>query len=440
VTDEFPLNRDDEERYLVGLLLPTTMRTLRDDALTKVAAEHFGSGIYGGMWAAALRLRALEEPINRRTLLAETKGWAGGTLVEQTLDGLDGYVPWALDYPRVLSEVITTGKLRQLVAACDRGKQRAMTAEDFGDAYSVVLEELEKLAEQDEDAGIVKLGDAMTRLEERYKRGLGDRAIASPWHEFNERAAGGFHRGRLYVVGGRPGDGKSIVGHQAALHAAGRHHQALIVSMEISLDEVSDRLLANGTREPDERGQLGAGIDMGEVTTMNLTQDSWLRYHKFTARSRDWPLWIDDRAGQTIESITSTCRLMKRRQGLDLLCVDYLQLLNLRGVQSREQQVSELARRFKNLARELDCAVLLPCQLNRNSVHRGKPSLADLRESGGIEAHADLVVLLARQVFPEDHRMAGLPDGTIALDIAKNRFGPTGSILLPWRGCYASIG
>jgi replicative DNA helicase len=440
VTDDPTLDRPDEERYLAALLLSVTLRTLRDEALARVDPADFGSGNYGGLWAAARRLQANDQPINRRTLIAESQREAGGSIAAQILDGLVEYVPHPRDFPRVVREVITTGKLRRLVESLVRGIQRARGAEDFGSAWSAAMEELERVADQDQTDDLVPIGDIIDRLEDRFKHGLGDRAIPSPWPDFNERAAGGFHRGRLYVIGGRPGDGKSIAGHQAAAHAAECGQWAVIFSMEMGGDEVGGRMVANGSRELDERGRLGAGIDMGEITEMRLEPDSWRRYYEFASRARDWPLRVVDRAGQTVDSIKSTCRLMKRRHGLDVVCVDYLQLLSIKGIQSREQQVSEIAREFKNLARELDCAVLLPSQLNRDTAKRGKPSLADLRESGGIEAHADLVVLLARQVFPEGHPEAGQHNGTIALDIAKNRFGPTGAIELPWRGCYASIG
>jgi replicative DNA helicase len=434
------LDREDEERYLIGLLLPVTLHSLREEALNRVAPEHFGGGTFGGMWAAARRLRANEQQINRRNLIAECRREAGGYRVEQILDQLVGYIPPPQEFPKVVNDVVTAGKLRNLVMACGRAAQRAMSAEDFGAAYAVAMEELERLAEQDEGDDLVPIGQIVAELEGQFREGPGGRAIPSPWGDFNERAAGGFHRGRLYVIGGRPGDGKSIAGHQAAAHAAECGQRALIFSMEMGRHEVGGRLVANGTRELDERGRLGAGIDMGEITSMRLTQDSWRRYGEFADRSRDWPLWVVDRAGLTVEAIKSICRVTKRRRGLDVVCVDYLQLLSIKDIKSREQQVSEIARQMKNLARELDCAVLLPSQLNRDTARRGKPSLADLRESGGIEAHADVVVLLARQVFPDGHPQAGLYDGTISLDIAKNRFGAVGTINLPWRGCYASIG
>lgn len=426
-----PLDRSDEERYLVGLLLPVTMRSLREDALSRVVPEHFGSGIYGGMWSAAARLRANGQAINRRTLIAECHREAGGTLAEQILDSLDGYLPRANDYPRIVQEVIGAGKLRTLVASLTRAIQRAYSAEDFASAYTAAVDELEKLADDDETTvDLVPMRQVVADLEEHFKEpDHYQQVVPSPWHDFNERAAGGFHRGRLHIVGARPGDGKSVATHQAASYAAENGYSAVIFSLEMGRVEVGGRLAANSAR-----------IDMGEISRADLSAYSWSSFGEFARRSADWPLWIVDRAGMSVDYIVSTCRMMKRRHGLDVICIDYLQLLSIPGIQSREQQVSEIARRFKNLSRELDCAVLVPSQLNRDTVRRGSPSMADLRESGGIEAHADLIVLLARQKFETGHEAAGQYTGMISLDIAKNRFGRTGSIELPWRGCYASIG
>lgn len=446
MTDPLPLDRPDEERYLIGLLLSVTLRSLRDEALARVPAEDFGTGAYRGIWEAALSLRAGDRRIDRRTLAAEAGAIAGAEpgagerairareqYVNQILDGLDGYLPAPAEFPRALAEVTTTGKLRRLVVALDRAKQRAYAAEDFGEAYSLALSELESLGERDEDDdGAVSLGEVIARLEQRFKDpSNGEKVIASPWPDFNDKAAGGFHRGRLHVIGARPGEGKSVAAHHAATCASVQGLRSLVFSMEMDADEVGGRVLASQAR-----------IDMNEVARYELTSaDSWNRYHEFRERAFDIPLTIVDQSSMTVDRIISRARVEKRRRGLDVLVVDYLQLLNLRGSASREQAVSEIARRFKLLARELDCAVLLPAQLNRETERRGKPSLADLRESGGIEAHADLVMLLARLKFPDTHPDApGQYNGMILMAIAKNRFGSTGELELPWRGCYASIG
>lgn len=437
--DENPLDREDDERYLVALLCRVTLRSLRDDALARVNPDDFGTGALGGIWEAAQRLRAADRTIDRRALITAAGIEAGPrpgniqareTYVAHILDELDSRAPVPSEYPRILSSVLTTGKLRRLVESLNRAIQRACSAEDFGSAYSAALSELEALAERDaETDGVTSIGDIVAGLAEPFKHGPGDTVIPSPWPDFNDKAAGGLHRGRLLVIGARPGEGKSIAGHQAALHAAGLGHPALVFSMEMGNAEVGGRMLASDTR-----------IDMDEIGRLQLSQDSWRRYHEFAERARDLPLWVVDQSNMTVERIASIARTHKRRHGLDVVCVDYLQLMGMRGAASREQAVSEVARQLKNLARELDCCVLLPSQLNRETAKRGKPSLADLRESGGIEAHADLVLLLARQKFPDNHDASGQYNGRILLDIAKNRFGSTGELDLPWRGCYASIG
>lgn len=417
------LDRETEERYLVSLLIPYTRRTLRDQALATVDAEDFGSGAYGGIWAAARRLRSRELPIDRRNLLAEVKVEAGGDRAERLLDSLE--MPDPADFPQAVREVTTTGKRRRLVESLDRARQRAMSAEDYGDAVTVIEEEIAAAQDRDGEAqGVAMFGDAVDRLEQRLKSGAQEEVVTTPWPEINEMLSGGFHRGRLHVIGARPGEGKSIMAHQLAANAAAHGHPAMVFSLEMSESEVAGRLVSGGGK-----------IELGEITRTELSDDSWQSFHEFQSRSKTWPLWIDDRPNLTVERIISTCREHKRRHGLDLLCVDYLQLLSMSDRSNREQQVNEIARRFKNLSRELDCAVVLPSQLNRDTAKRGKPSMSDLRESGGIESHADMVVLLARQ-YLED----GTPNGEIKADVAKNRFGRTGVVDLSWRAHYAMIG
>jgi replicative DNA helicase len=433
MTEEFPLDRPDEERYLIGLLLPVTLRTLRDDALRRVDPASFGNAHLAGLWAAAQRLRAREEQINRRSLLAEVRTVVHGAAYPQLLDGLDGYVPVTYEYPTVVTEVIAAGKLRRVVETLDRARQRAYSAEDADTSVAVAVEELTRLAEvTEESGGLVHIGTVLAKLDQDYRNGpdLAEQPIPSPWPEFDEITAGGLHRGRLVVIGARPGDGKSVGAHQIAVHAANQDYSAVVFSLEMSTDEVGGRIAAND-----------AEIEMGEIAAKRLTEDSLRKHAKLVSRAPQLPLWVCDRANLTVDLIASMARAHKRRHGLDVLAVDYLQLMSLKGVQNREQVVSEIARRFKNLARELDCAVVLPSQLNRESVKRGgEPSLADLRESGGIEAHADLVVLLHRPRHPADHPYAGKPTGQIVLGVEKNRFGPCKKITLDWRGHFAKIG
>jgi replicative DNA helicase len=137
--------------------------------------------------------------------------------------------------------------------------------------------------------------------------------------------------------------------------------------------------------------------------------------------------------------IRSECRARKRKSGLNVVVVDYLQLVKGDAKAPREQQIAGISRGLKQLSRELEVAVVVPTQLNRKSSEREKASMSDLRESGSIEQDADVVMMLARQ-YSDDGDMKGVPNGLVSVDIPKNRHGQEASFELPFRGHYSRIG
>lgn len=420
------LNPADAEAYLINLLTTITTRNLRDEALTQVTPDDFSSGYFGGIWEAALKLQADGEKITKRNLIKVAKS----TGVDQVLQRIGSTVPVPADFPHAVAEVKRCGQLRRLVEATQRIQQRAFIAEDPSQALAWAFDEIAKLDTSGTDTAdtkdygalLAEFNDALTADQAEYK------TIPTPWTEVNERIAGGLHGGRVYIVGGRPGDGKSIVGHQLAEHAASLGHPALVFSVEMGKLEVTGRMVANG-----------ATVDMGEISRRVLSDHSWIKFQEYRERAEGYPLSINDKAELSVNYIKAECRTQQRRTGLDVVVVDYLQLLKPERNLSREQQVAGISRALKQLSRELDTAVVVPAQLNRRAVDRSAPSLADLRESGGIEADADVVMLLARQ-YHSDGDQAGKPNGKVTVDIAKNRHGRTGDLVLPFRGHFSRIG
>ncbi|TCO64368.1 replicative DNA helicase [Actinocrispum wychmicini] len=431
------LNPADEERYLASLLLPITTRTLRDDALTTVAPEDFWDTHIGRLWTEARALRERDEPITKRTLIAATRNPAKGKpadnpAVKRLLDELDGVMPTIGLYPKAVTTVRHHARMRRIVGFADSVRQRAFLAEDYAQAIGMAYELLSKLDEQQtEHADVQAFGDLLDQFitEQQVPAGSRSPVIATPWPEVNEQIAGGLHGGRLYIVGARPGEGKSIAAHQLAENAAATGHPSIVFSVEMGAAEVTGRVVS-----------AGAQVEMRDVSRRDLDPYSWGKVHEYVERARHYALFVVDKSDLSIPYIRTVCRNQKRRTGLDVIVIDYLQLLSTDRSQPREQQVAGISRALKVLSRELDAAVVVPAQLNRETVRRGgKPNLADLRESGGIEADADVVMLLARQVI-EDGPRKGEYNGMISIDIAKNRHGKTGHVELPWRAHYSMIG
>ncbi len=231
-------------------------------------------------------------------------------------------------------------------------------------------------------------------------------------------AIGGLRPGQLMIVGARPGVGKSflLLGlcRSASVH---RGIPSALWSLEMSEDEVMMRLLS-----------AECDVDLTRLIKRTLRPDDIERLTTRSGRVRKAPMMIDDARPMTVSGIRSRARRIQQTHGLDLIVVDYLQLLNSsRRHDSRVTEVGEMSRDLKILAGDLGVPVVVAAQLNRNPESRrdGRPQLSDLRESGSIEADADVVILLHRDDMTDpNHARAG----EIDLIVAKNRSGPGGTV------------
>lgn len=253
-------------------------------------------------------------------------------------------------------------------------------------------------------------------------------AIETPWLALNDRLTGGLQRKRLYVIGARPGCGKTVLGAQMALYAALSRHKSLVFSLELSREDLMGRLLA-----------CGAHVPYKEITAKRLSPESYGKVSTWVAASAELPLVVDDTPDLTIEEITQRARIHKQRHGLDFMFIDYLQLMeeSKGSGESRVQRVDHMAKRARAIARKLDCAVVVAAQLNRNiEDNSGRPRLptkADFRESGGIEQTADAAFILSRP--PDEHGdESHVP--LMNVTVVKNRQGTEGTLKLVERFDY----
>ena len=228
----------------------------------------------------------------------------------------------------------------------------------------------------------------------------------------------GLHPGQLIVVAGRPGLGKSTVSLDFVRHAAVRHGLAsAIFSLEMSKVEIVMRILSAEARVP-----------LHVLRSGGLSDDDWTKLARRMGEISEAPLFIDDTPNMTLMEIRAKARRLRQRHDLKLLVVDYLQLMtSAKRVESRQQEVSELSRGLKLLAKEVDCPVVAVAQLNRGPEQRTdkRPQLSDLRESGAIEQDSDVVILLHRDdYYDKESPRAGEAD----FIVAKHRNGPTDTV------------
>lgn len=233
-----------------------------------------------------------------------------------------------------------------------------------------------------------------------------------------DRLLNGLHPGQLIVVAGRPGLGKSTVSMDFARNAAIRHNLASVIfSLEMSKVEIVMRLLSAEARVP-----------LHVLRSGQLSDDDWTKLARRMGEISEAPLFVDDTPNMNLMEIRAKARRLRQRHDLRLVVVDYLQLMTTpKRVESRQQEVAELSRGLKLLAKEIECPVVAVSQLNRGPEQRTdkRPQLSDLRESGSIEQDADVVILLHREdYYDKESPRAGEAD----FIVAKHRNGPTDTI------------
>jgi replicative DNA helicase len=233
-----------------------------------------------------------------------------------------------------------------------------------------------------------------------------------------DRLLNGLHAGQLIIVAGRPGLGKSTASMDFARHSAIRANQAAaIFSLEMSKVEIVMRVLSAEARVP-----------LHVLRSGQLSDDDWTKLARCMGEISDAPLFVDDTPNMNLMEIRAKARRLKQKHDLKLIVVDYLQLMTSpKRTESRQQEVADLSRGLKLLAKEVECPVIAVSQLNRGPEQRTdkRPQLSDLRESGSIEQDADVVILLHRDdYYDKESPRAGEAD----FIVAKHRNGPTDTI------------
>lgn len=252
--------------------------------------------------------------------------------------------------------------------------------------------------------------------------------IPSGFVDLDYRTAG-LQPSDLILVAARPSMGKTAFALNVVQHAAVQEKKVCAMfSLEMSKEQLLNRMVCSE-----------AMVDAQKVRTGDLEDEDWAKISMGAVILADSPIYIDDTPGITIADMRAKCRKLKMEKGLDLIMIDYLQLMSGNGkTQSREQEISEISRGLKALAREMSVPVIALSQLSRACESRAdhRPMMSDLRESGAIEQDADVVMFLYRdEYYHPDSELKNQAE----LIIAKQRNGPTGTINLVWIGQYTKF-
>lgn len=309
-------------------------------------------------------------------------------------------------------------------------------AYDAQDKPSVILDRAEQLvsevSSQRESRDIQHISSVIVstyqQLIDNSQSKGGITGLATGFDELNRRT-GGFHGGELILIAGRPGMGKSSFAVNIAEHVSFVEKKCVaIFNLEMPREQIVSRILCSQ-----------ALVNSIKMRTGDLTGDDWLKLGEVIPRISNSPMYIDDTATITVAQIRAKCRRLKQSKGLAMIVIDYLQLMQSgKNIESRQNEISEISRSLKVLAKELDVPVIALSQLSRASEKRPdkRPMLSDLRESGAIEQDADMVMFLYRDEYYNENS----DDKNLAeCIVAKHRSGETGTFKLGWRGEYTKF-
>ena len=275
------------------------------------------------------------------------------------------------------------------------------------------------------------LGPAIEKAEELQRNGSAVTGISTGFRDLDHKLAG-LHPTNLIIIASRPGMGKTALALNIAQNVALAGNTVAIFSLEMSREEVvTRRLCANGR------------IDSQRLRTGRLSEADFTKLSNAAGALYKQNIFVDDSPGLTVTEIRAKSRRLRRRPGLDLIIVDYLQLMNGSGEENRQQEIASISRSLKNLARELHVPIIALSQLNRGVEAREdkRPRLGDLRESGAVEQDADVVMFIYRDEYYYPERVES--KGIAEIVIAKHRQGSVGKVdmtFLPEFTLFADMG
>jgi len=420
---KLPHNLEVEESVLGALLVDSSVAASVFQVLTP---EDFYSPRHAKLFAVLQALYDKHSTIDEMMALSELErlGLAESVGGMEFLAELMRRVPTAANAEYYAKVVEEKAILRALIGTCTTVIQSvyetdAPAREQLDSAEQKVFEighrsmgrDFVELAEL-MDAHFEKLSKSEDGATDVLLTGFGDL----------DRMTTGFHPAEFIIVAGRPSMGKTSFSMNCVEYAALQGKRIAIFSLEVSKDQLVQNLLCSFTK-----------VDAHRVRQRSLSKDMWQRLLDGAAQLSQTKVFIDDTPGLTPLSLKAKARRLHSREPLHLIVIDYLQLMEVGGIENRQQEISTVSRSLKSLARELNVPVIAISQLSRGVENREshKPRLADLRESGAIEQDADVVLLLYREEYykPEKEDAKGKAE----IIIAKQRNGPTGSVHLAFQ-------
>ncbi|MCP5087532.1 MAG: replicative DNA helicase [Rhodobacteraceae bacterium] len=456
------------EQALLGALLVNN--DVYDRIASLVNETHFYDPLHGRIFeviSRRIQKNALASPVTMKAFLEDDPGMAevGGSAYLVRLAGAATSVFAARDYAQMIYDFAIR---RDLIAIGEEigSKAVAMDVDDDPKEQIVAAEQrLYQLGEQGNvDSGfqsfLKAVTDAVNVANAAYQRDGGLAGTSTGLKDMDKKL-GGLHRSDLLILAGRPSMGKTSLATNIAYNIAKAHKKGALpdggegtvnggvvgfYSLEMSSEQLAARILSEAARVPSDQIRRG-----------DLTEEEFRRFVEAAKQLENCPLYIDDTAALPISQLAARARRLKRTHGLDVLIVDYLQLVRPASAKdNRVNEVSEITQGLKAIAKELDIPVVALSQLSRQVENRDdkRPQLSDLRESGSIEQDADVVMFVYRGEYykerekPADHEAEKMMTwqaemeelhGKAEVIIGKQRHGPIGSVDLAFEGRFTKF-
>ena len=434
-----PNNLEAEQSVLCSAMIDQEAAV---NILARLNEKDFYSEAHQEIFKAMLALYAQNKPVDFVMLsdYLQTKDKLRAIGGVSYLTSLTNVLPSAAYYSSYVDIVKKNSTLRQIILAANKITEKAYSSES-DDALGFAEKAIFEIAEKGQTTALESLAssltDVMENFEEIHKDGGKVRGVPTGFYQL-DRITNGLQKSDLILLAARPSVGKTSLAmnivSNAALEAGAK---CAVFSLEMSKQQLAQRMLCSV-----------ANVDMTKALHGELTEADWTKLWKAHKRLSNCKIYADDNSLNTPNQILSKCRKLKREKGLDLIMIDYLQLMTADSKSdNRQTEVSEISRKMKILAKEINVPVILLSQLSRAVEQRqGKmPMLSDLRESGAIEQDADIVMFIHR---PDQENPANAPAGepqekpkdyTVQLVIAKHRNGELATIPLAWVGSRVSF-
>lgn len=417
------------------------------EILSTLKAEDFYLNAHATLFEAMQIITGKSMPVDLVTLVQqlEEQGELENCGGVAYLTDITNELPSAANFKHYVGIVRKNSNLRKIIHVGNKMIDMAYTGDPDDEALPLAEKEVFKLAQQSDSGDMKDIRTATNNVLDQLEKMAADpkamRGIPTGFASLN-RKLNGLQRSDLILIAARPGQGKTSIGmnivQQVALNrerksetGAVKPYVAAVFSLEMPAEQLAKRMLCSVAK-----------VDMTRVNAGTLDAPEWKRLSEAKSKLDKAKIYIFDSSQTTPMEILSRCRRLKREQGLDVVMVDYLQLMSTgKRVESRQQEISEITRTMKITARELDVPILLLSQMSRDIEKRTnrRPQMSDLRESGAIEQDADIIMFIYREHDQTDNTVAPELKDKVELIIAKHRNGEPGSVEMKWQGKYISF-